>query len=87
MVGAYEELRCHALAASRHGHDMSWVVLVREGVATWIERGRAGHAPAGLAAIRDPVLAARPVVSPLHVGLVHALATIALTRRSEALSP
>jgi hypothetical protein len=61
---------------------------MREGVASWIERGGTGLAPAGLATpIRDPVLAAPPVVSPLHVGLVHVLATIALTPRSDALSP
>jgi hypothetical protein len=86
-VVAYEELRRHVVAASLHGRDMGWVVLVREGVASWIERAGAGLAPAGLAAARDPGRAAPPVVSPLHVGLVHVLATIALTPRSEAMSP
>lgn len=86
-VVAYEELRRHALAASLHGRDMGWGVLMREGVATWIERSGAGLAPAGRAATRDPGLAASPVVSSLHVGLVHVLATIALTPRPEAMSP
>lgn len=86
-VVAYEELRRHALAASLHGRDLGWVVLMREGVATWIERCGAGLAPAGRAASRDPVQGASRVVSPLHVGLVHVLATIALTPRPEAMSP
>jgi hypothetical protein len=86
-VVAYEELRRHALAASPHGGGMSWVLLVREGVATWMDRGAAGLAPAGPAAARDPGTAGPPVVPPLHVGIVHVLATIALTRRQEAMSP
>ena len=65
---------------------MGWVLLAREGVATWIDRGAAGLAPAGLAAARDHAMAGRPVVQPLHVGIVNVLASMALSRR-EAMSP
>jgi hypothetical protein len=85
-VLAYEQLRRHALAASPRGGGLGWVCLVREGMATWIDRWAAGLAPAGLAAVRDDVMAGPPVVQPLHVGIVNVLASIALSR-GEAMSP
>ena len=85
-VVAYEQLRRQALAASPYGGDRGWVLLAREGVATWIDRS-AGLGPAGPAAAGGPVMAGPPVVQPLHVGIVHVLATIALSRQAEAMSP
>ena len=85
-VSAYEELRRHVLAASPRAGALGWIWLVREGLATWIERCTAGRAPVGpVAATHD--IARSPVLPPLHVGLVHALTTIALSRRAEALRP
>ena len=65
---------------------MGWVLLLREGVATWIDRCAASLAPAGFAAARDYAMAGPPVVQPLHVAIVNMLASIALFRR-EAMSP
>lgn len=86
-VVAYEQLRRQALAASPHGGDRGWVLLVREGVATWIDRSAAGLGPAGPATAGGPVIAGPPVVQPLHVGIVRVLATIALSHQAEAMSP
>ena len=66
---------------------MGWVWLVREGLATWIDRWTAGVAPVGPVAARDHGIAGPPVLPPLHVGLVHVLTTIALSRREVALRP
>ena len=85
-VVAYEQLRRHALAASPRGGGMGWVLLVREGMATWIDRYAAGLAPAGLATARDHVMTGPAVVQPLHVGIVNVLASIALSR-GEAMNP
>jgi hypothetical protein len=83
---AYERLRSHALAGSPFGGDIGWVLLLRAGVATWIDRCAAGVAPAASSAAGDHVVAVPPVSEPLHVGVVHVLASIALSRR-EAVSP
>ncbi|MBI4629960.1 MAG: hypothetical protein HY729_14720 [Candidatus Rokubacteria bacterium] len=83
---AYEQLRSHALAGSPFGRDIGWVLLLRAGVATWIDRCVAGIAPAAPSAAGDHVGAVTLVSEPLHVGVVHVLASIALSRR-EAVSP
>jgi hypothetical protein len=83
---AYEQLRRHALAGSPFGGDIGWVRLLREGLATWIDGYAAGVAPAAPSAAGDHVVAVTPVSEPLHVGVVHVLASIALSRR-EAVSP
>ena len=85
-VVAYEQLRSHALAGSPRGGGIGGVLLLREGVATWIDRCAAGVAPAAPSAAGDPVMAVPPVSRPLQVGVVHVLASIALSRR-EAMSP
>jgi transposase len=84
-VVAYEQLRRDALADSPGGGGIGWVLLLREGVAGWIDRGAAGGAAAIPAAAGDHVVAGLPI-PPLHVGIVHVLASIALSRR-EAMSP
>jgi hypothetical protein len=84
-VVAYEQLRRDALADSPGGGGSGWVLLLREGVAGWIDRGAAGGTAAKPAAAEDHAVAGPPV-QPLHVGLVHVLASIALSRR-EAMSP
>ena len=80
-VAAYEELRSHMLAGSPGGPHSGMIVLLREGVAGWIERGAACR---GLAAQS----AARPwpgalLSDGLHSEIVHVLADIALTYREE----
>jgi hypothetical protein len=82
-VVAYEQLRRHALAGSPRGGGLGWLWLLREGVATWIDRGVAGVAPAAPSAAGAAV---PPVSQPLRVGVVHVLASIALAHQ-EVRSP
>jgi len=76
----YEQLRCHVLAGSPGGGHAGLAVLLREGVAAWMERMTAAM----------PVLCARPdhrtpltIPGPLHAGIVQILASIALGRIEE----
>ena len=77
---SYEQLRCHVLAGSPGGGHTGLAVLLREGVAAWMER---------ITAV-TPVLSARPddatpltITGPLHAGLVQILTSIALGRIEE----
>ena len=84
---AYEQLRRHMVAALPGSWRFGLAVLLREGVAAWIERGaanlpfnsvrRPGEEP--------PLLPAPPsvVTPPLHADLVQILASIALSRAWE----
>jgi uncharacterized protein YjiS (DUF1127 family) len=79
-VAAYEELRRHMLAGSPDGPHFSTVVLLREGVAAWIER----RASCRELAAQSALSATRPALSgELHAEIVHVLADIALRRRKE----
>ena len=83
-VAAYEELRSHMLAGSPGGPHSGMIVLLREGVAGWIERGSANR---GLAAQSTTRPASGPLPSDgLHSEIVHVLADIALTYR-EGMKP
>ena len=75
---SYEQLRCHVLAGSPGGGHAGLAVLLREGVAAWMER---------ITAV-TPVLSARPddaltITGPLHASLVQILTSIALGRIEE----
>jgi hypothetical protein len=80
LKDGYEQLRCHVLAGSPGGGHAGLAVLIREGVAAWMERMTAAM----------PVVSARPehrtpltVPGPLHAGIVQILASIALGRIEE----
>lgn len=76
----YEQLRRHVLTALPGGR-FGLAVLLREGVAAWIEHCDANPLPASpteLAAV--PCSAIAP---PLHAGIVQILASIALNRIQE----
>ena len=75
----YEQLRCHVLAGSPGGGHAGRAVLLREGVAAWMERTTA--APPVLSARPDD--ATRTITGPLHAGIVQILASIALGRIEE----
>jgi len=80
-VAAYEELRSHILAGSPGGLHSGMIVLLREGVVGWIERGAACRGVAAQSATRP---APGPLLSDgLHSEIVHVLADIALTYREE----
>lgn len=80
-MAAYEELRRHVLAGLPGGAHSGMIVLLREGVAGWIERGAACREVAVQLATRS---APGPLLcDKLHSEIVHVLADIALTYREE----
>ena len=83
---AYEQLRRHALAGSPRGAGVGGVLLLREGVAAWIDRGAAGVASAAPSTAGDRVVAGACMSPQLHLDVVRVLASMALSRW-EALSP
>ena len=81
-AAAYEQLRRDVLQGSPRGH-VSLIVLMREGVTAWIDRGVTGVTPEAASTTVDRVVAI-PAVSPtLHDGIVDVLVNIALTTREE----
>ena len=80
-VAAYEELRRQVLAGSPGGPHSGMIVLLREGVAGWIERSASCPEVAVQSAIR-PTPGPLPS-NGLHREIVHVLADIALTYREE----
>jgi hypothetical protein len=80
-VTAYEELRSHMLAGSPGGPHSGTIVLLREGVAGWIERRAACREVAVQSAIRPGL--GLLLCDGLHSEIVHVLADIALTYREE----
>jgi uncharacterized protein YjiS (DUF1127 family) len=69
------------LAGSPDGPHFGMVVLLREGIAAWIERRATCRGLAAQSATRP---APRPVLSDaLHAEIVHVLADIALQGREE----
>jgi hypothetical protein len=78
---AYEKLRNHMLAGSPGGPHSGTIVVLREGVAAWIERRATCPGPTAQSLTQ---LAPRPLLSDrLHAEIVHVLADIALKRREE----
>src|SRR5436309_14592054 len=78
---AYEQLRRHVLTALPGGGRFGLAVLLREGVAGWIEHCATNPLPAsptGLAPV--PCSAIAP---PLYAGIVQILASITLNRIQE----
>jgi len=82
-IDAYEELRSQRLTGSPCGRHFGLVLLLREGVAAWIE-----HCAAAPARSVDSTASAHIVPAPalpeqLHAEIVHVLADIALIARKE----
>jgi hypothetical protein len=78
---AYEQLRRHMLAGLPGGGRFGLAVLLREGVAAWIDRCAACPAPASSTSLNE---AASLTVAPqLHAGIVQILASIALSMAQE----
>jgi hypothetical protein len=81
VEAAYEELRSHMLAGSPGGPHSGTVMLLREGIAAWIERRIACRQPAAQSA---PPSVPRPLLSDqFHTEIVQVLADIALKHREE----
>jgi len=83
-VAAYEQLRRHVLAgaAARGGH-FGLVLLLREGLAAWIDRRPPCAAAAESVAAREWPVGAPLVADDLHASLVRVLASMALSGRGE----
>jgi len=81
VAAAYEELRSHMLAGAPGGPHFGMAVLLREGIAAWIERRAICRQPSLQLAATSML---RPVLSDrLQVEIVHVLADIALKDREE----
>ena len=80
-AAAYEQLRNHVQTGSSPGGHVGLVLLVREGVAAWLERSASGVTPAG----PSTVAAVAPAVPfpQLQAGIVAVLADMVWTTRQE----
>ena len=79
-VAAYEQLRRHLLAGSPGGGRFGLAVLLREGVAAWIDL----CCPVADSFTNTDETVTPPTVPPqLHAGIVQILANIALTMTQE----
>ena len=77
---AYEQLRHHMLAALPGSGRFGLAVLLREGVAAWIERCAATPSQS----FTSPAQAVSPIlIPPLQAGIVQILASIALSPTPE----
>ena len=83
-AAAYEQLRTHMLTGSRGGGGFGLAVLLREGVAAWIDSCAACWTPAPSMNPNDAVAPPpRRLPSQFHAGLVQILASIAWTMTQE----
>ena len=82
-VAAYEHLRRHVLQGSPHGGHVGVILLMREGVTAWIDRGVTGFTPVAPSTPPDRAVPFPDVSPPLHAGIVDVLVSIALTTREE----
>lgn len=86
-VAAYEELRRHVLAGSAFGTHLGLVLLLREGIASWMSRCSAYSAPVAPAADRDRCAAAPYVSDEIHADVVRVLASMALSGLDKERNP
>jgi hypothetical protein len=78
---AYEQLRRHVLAGLPGGGRFGLAVVLRQGMAAWIEHCACPLAPTGPTPLRES--AAGAIALPLNTGIVQILASIALGRIQE----
>jgi hypothetical protein len=83
LVQAYEQMRSHVLGGQRGDSHFGLVLLLREGVASFIER-----CSAGVGAARPAVHREQPGPAPLgsdqlHAGIVRVLASMVIAGRQE----
>jgi len=81
-VAAYEQLRRHVLQGCPRGALVGVILVRREGVAAWMDRGATGLATVA-STPPDRAVAFPDVSPPLHAGIVDVLVSIALTPREE----
>ena len=80
-AAAYEQLRHHVLTGSSAGGHFGLALLLREGVAAWLDRSAIGFRPAETSTV---AAVAPPVRFPqLQAGIVAVLADLVWTTRQE----
>ena len=80
-AAAYEQLRHYVLTGSSPGGHVGLALLLREGVAAWLDRSGIGFRPAEPSAV---TAVAPPVLFPqLQAGIVAVLADLVWTTRQE----
>ena len=82
-AAAYEELRGHILAGSPGGQHFGLILLLREGVAVWLERRITAESTAKKLAGPDASSSKSLISEPLQAELVSVLAGLALIDREE----
>jgi len=82
-VAAYEQLRSQAIAGATSGKHFGLILLLREGIAAWIARGRIDCVLAQ--SLADPNLRSGSSTLPteIHAGIVGVLANMAMASRKE----
>ena len=81
-AAAYEQLRSYVLENSIHGGHAGLILVMREGVAAWIDRCTPGFTPAVSTHV-DRVVTLPNLSQQLHADIVDVLVSIALTTRKE----
>lgn len=82
-AAAYEHLRSHVLQGSPRDVPFGVILVLREGVAAWMDRGATDVATVTPSTPPGRGVAFPAVCPPLHAGIVDVLVSIALTRRGE----
>jgi hypothetical protein len=80
---AYEELRDHILAGPSGGQHYGLILLLREGVAAWLERRIIAESTEAKIAQPHACASKSLLLEPLQAELVSVLAGIALSDRKE----
>ena len=78
---SYEQLRHHVLTGSSRAGHVGLILLMREGVAAWLDHSAAGFTPvepSTVAAVTSPGL-----LPQLQAGIVAVLADLVWTTRQE----
>jgi hypothetical protein len=79
-VAAYEQMRNHVFQGSPCGGYFGLILVMREGVAAWIDRG---FTPTAASTNADRVVALPDLSPQLHAGIVDVLVSIAMATRKE----
>ena len=82
-MDAYEELRSDMLSDLASGSHFGLILLIRQGVAAWMDRRAACSAPAKAVAVTRVSEAAPLISDELHADMVRVLACMAMAGRKE----
>ena len=80
---AYEEIRSQVLGAPQRYEDFGLVLLLREGVAAWIDHCKIRPAPTEQESLADQAVSPPVLLPQLHADIVRLLANMVLSGREE----